>query len=186
MTKSMAAFVLLGALEASAAGPQKYQGRVTRFDARSGKISLSLVDHSTGSWTLLPDARVISTDHRPLSRMALHPGSEVEVSVSEDGKVRQVWLVETDWGKAFEGGKIKRWDGKVIAIQKRDPLTFEVSRRDGKAKMSFKLGPATRVVFGHEQQAPTPATPQDIRDGATVLVLFSMVTHQVTEVLIRQ
>lgn len=186
MAKLIAAMVLFTALGAGAAGMKKYQGRVNRFDPKTGKIHLTLVDHSSGDWTVLPQAKVFR-DSKPAGRGAIRPGEEIEVDVSEDGNVHTVWLVPDIWGKPFEGGKLRRWDGRVVGLQKRPPgITFEVQQMSGKSRMKFTANAKTRVVFSPLQAQQTPGTLQDVKNGQTVLVLLSTADKQVTEVMIRE
>src|SRR3954462_1753361 len=105
-----------------AAGGQKYEGRVQRIDPASGRIFLLMNDHSTGNWTLSPHVKVFGANHQPASKAAIHPGEQVQALVAQDGTVDTVWIQESDWGKPYEGGKVRRWDGRVVAVKKRDPL----------------------------------------------------------------
>jgi len=162
-----------------AAGAQKYEGRVQRYDAGSGKIFLLLEDHSTGNWTLAPNARVFGANHKPANKGAIHPGEQVQALVNQDGSVQTVWIQEADWGKQYEGGKVRRWDGRVVAIKKRDPLTFEVMRQSGGGKMIFVGNPGTRYV-----RVNGAGSADDVKDGATVRVLMNMQQRKVYEVMV--
>ncbi|MCA1829032.1 MAG: hypothetical protein ABR567_06445 [Myxococcales bacterium] len=162
-----------------AAGAQKYEGRVQRYDAKSGKIFLLLSDRSTGNWTLSPQAKVFGANHKPSTRAAIHPGEQVEAMVNQDGTVVTVWIEEADWGKQYEGGKVRRWDGRVVAIKKRDPLTFEVMRGSGGAKMMFAVNPNTKYV-----RLNGTGSADDVKDGAAVRVLMNTQQRKVYEVMI--
>jgi hypothetical protein len=158
-----------------AASAQRYEGRVQRFDPGSGKIFMLLTDHSTGNWTLSPKAKVFGANHKEAGRSAIRPGEQVQAIVSQDGTVQTVFLVEADWGKPYEGGKVRRWDGRVVAIRKREPLTFELMRSAGGAKAMFAVNPNTRYVNGSADA---------IKDGASVRVMMNAQNHKVYEVVI--
>ncbi|MGZ6142773.1 MAG: hypothetical protein ACXWLM_05520 [Myxococcales bacterium] len=166
----------------AAGSAQRYEGRVQRFDAKSGKIFLLLNDHSTGNWTLSPQAKVFGPDHKPLARTALRPGEQVLAAVSADGSVQTIWIQESDWGKPYQGGKVRRWDGRVVAVKKRDPPSFEVQKESGNARMTFAANPATKYLRAAATGAPQPGSPDDIKDGATVRVLMNA-QHKVVEVV---
>ena len=170
----------------AAGSAQRYEGRVQRFDAKTGKIFLLMNDHSTGNWTLAPQAKVFGPNHKPSGRGAIRPGEQVQAAVSQDGSVQTVWIQESDWGKQYEGGKVRRWDGRVVAIKKGDPLKFEVERESGNGKMMFTTTPATRFMRAGATGAPQAASPGDIRDGTTVRVLMNTQQRKVYEVEIRE
>jgi hypothetical protein len=177
--------IILAALIA-AGSPQRYEGRVQRFDAKSGKIFLLLNDKSTGNWTLAPQAKVFGPDHKPRARGAIRPGEQVQALVSEDGTVQTVQIEESDWGKQYQGGKVRRWDGRVIAIKKRDPPTFELQKESGGARMMFTANPGTRYMRVGVAHPAQPGSADDIRNGATVRVLMNTQQHKVYEIEIRE
>src|SRR5436305_8357118 len=131
MTSTVVVAVLL------AVSGQKYEGRVQRIDQASGKIFLLSNHHSTGNWTLSPHVKVFGANHKPANKAALRPGDQVQALVAQDGTVETVWIQESDWGKQYEGGKVRRWDGRVVAVKKRSPLQFEVQRESGNGKTMF-------------------------------------------------
>jgi hypothetical protein len=163
-----------------AAGAQKYEGRVQRFDERSGKIFLLMYDHSTGNWTLSPQAKVFAPNGTPAPHNAIRPGEQVIADVSQDGTVQTIRIQESDWGKAY--GQIHRYDGRVIQIRKREQLEFEVQREVGTNKMMFTANKATRYLRVAASGPAQAGSIDDLKAGATVRCLLDA-RHQLTEVL---
>jgi hypothetical protein len=164
-----------------AAGVQKYEGKVTSWDAKSGKIHLTLTDQSTGDWTVLPNAKVFR-DGKPTALAAIHAGEEVEVAVTPEGKVQTVWVIPPMWGKPFEGGKLKRWDGRITGFERHDPnFQFQIQQLNGTGTIHFIANAKTRWKRGHAD-----ASVDDAKQGQTVTVLLSPSDRQVTEVMIRE
>ena len=173
---------IAAAIALLAAAAQNYEGKIEKFDAKSGKITMLLSDKSTGNWTLSPKAKVFAPNHKPTGKAALHAGEHARVSVAEDGTVQDVWIEQAEWGTAHEND-VRRWDGHVVAIKKRDPLTFEVMRDGGGAKMMFTANPATKFMRG--SGGPSQAgSIDDVKDGANVRVLMNTKQHKVFEVLV--
>ena len=169
-----------------AAGGQKYEGHVDRFDAKTGKIHLTLTDHSTGDWTVLPNAKVFH-EGKPMGRGSIHAGEEVQVFVSEDGNVHTVWLMPEMWGKPFQGGKIKRWDGRIVGFERHDPnFNFQIQQLNGKGTIHFIANAKTHWKIAHPGSAPSNGSVDDAKQGQTVTVLMAPANRQVTEVLIKE
>jgi hypothetical protein len=163
-----------------AAAAQKYEGRVQRFDEKSGKIFLLMYDHSTGNWTLSPRAKVFAANGKPVPHGAIRPGEQVIADVSQDGTVQTVRIQESDWGKAY--GQIHRYDGRVIETRKRQTLEFEVQQEAGTSKMMFVANKATRYLRAAATGPAQAGSIDDIKAGATVRCLVDA-RHQLTEVL---
>src|SRR5207249_4028708 len=89
----------------AAGSAQRYEGRVQRFDAKTGKIFLLMNDHSTGNWTLAPQAKVFGPNHKPSGRGAIRPGEQVQAAVSQDGSVQTVWIQESDWASSTRAAR---------------------------------------------------------------------------------
>jgi hypothetical protein len=174
----MANFILAVLLAASA---QKYEGRVQRFDEKSGKIFLLMYDHSTGNWTLSPQAKVFTVNGQPVPHSAIRPGEQVIADVSVDGTVQIVRIQESDWGKAY--GQIHRYDGHVIQIRKSEPFEFEVQQETGASKMMFTANKGTRYLRAAASGPAQTGSIEDIKGGATVRCLVNA-KHQLTEVLV--
>jgi hypothetical protein len=164
-----------------AAVAQKYEGQIKSWDAKSGKIHLVLTDQSTGDWTVLPDAKVFH-DGKPSAQSNIHAGEQVEVAVTPEGNVQTVWVIPPMWGKPFEGGKLKRWDGRITGFERHDPnFQFQIQQLSGTGTIHFVANAKTRWKRGRAD-----ASVDDAKQGQTVTVLLSPADRQVTEVMIRE
>jgi hypothetical protein len=184
MKLAMAVLTLGFALQARADAPRRYEGTVKQFDSKSGKIFLSLTDRSTGNWTLAPHARVMGATHQPAGRAAVRPGAQVQVQVATDGTVQELWVMEANWGRPFEGGRLRRWDGRVVARHNAAPIGFEVERFDGHGKAQFKTDEHTRFLHAPVNSKAEQGSADLVRDGATVHVLVTPANKKVTEVFV--
>ena len=176
---------MLLALMLIAAGTQRYEAKVDTFDARSGKIHVTMKDQSTGDWTLAPKANVFDAERKRAGRGVIHAGEEISLAVNEQGIVEAVWLQPAFWGRPVDGGKVKRWDGKIVSFERRDPaFIFQIQQLAGPGTVHFTANAQTHwfKMSGGRRQ---PASVDDARKDQEVTVLVSQPAHQVTEVLVR-
>lgn len=159
------------------AAAQNYEGTITKFDAKSNKIHMVLSDRSTGNWTLSPKARVLDSQRKPMPKTALRAGEHAMVVVEDSGAVDTVLMVPSDWGKTTVNARM--FSGRVVAIHKKQPFTFEVESYKGGHKQMFEAPPNTRFLHPIPTGPAEPGSMDDVRDGATVTVLVDNRTHKV-------